>query len=500
MSTTNANTVYGGDEINAIILDIGSLNTRIGYAGDDFPKIITASSYGQLSDGTRIFGESIDVLRQKGTEVKRIVENSLIVDWEAAFEMFSYYFKQLKIVEKDQPILITEPIWSTNEYRTRLIEQVYKRYEFPGLYLVKVPSCISFQQGRPNCLVVDLGHDSISVSPVVDGICLIKSSVRTPYSGKFLNNIVKDFLQGKKKTSSNGEGEEEENRLVIEPSILIKNKEPTKYPQEKAVFELKKLGEDVIVTDSFRLYEEDKIWHEFKETMLEVPTQEMKKKSSLGKGRGAGAGAGGGGGGGRDCSDDDSDSPLFSKRTFELPTGQSITLGQERFLMAETIFDPLLYKFNQSELQPPACNGEIPGIEHNTISEYRPVKRIRRSEDEENDVVNKKEIVRGLTQLITHVISIIDIDLRAGLANNIIVTGGSSLIVQLTERLYHELSQLNPGLKIRLHATGNSMERINQSWIGASVLASLGTFHQMWVSQREYEMEGSERILNQRFR
>lgn len=37
MSST-ANTVYGGDEINAIVLDIGSFDIRIGYAGDDFPK------------------------------------------------------------------------------------------------------------------------------------------------------------------------------------------------------------------------------------------------------------------------------------------------------------------------------------------------------------------------------------------------------------------------------------------------------------------------------
>ena len=108
--------------------------------------------------------------------------------------------------------------------------------------------------------------------------------------------------------------------------------------------------------------------------------------------------------------------------------------------------------------------------------------------------------MRGVAQLVSQVISIIDIDLRASLANNIIITGGTSLITSLTERLYHELLNNNPGLKIRLHAVGNSLERINQSWIGGSVLSSLGTFHQMWVSEKEYKEEGAERILNQRFR
>ncbi|KAI5949833.1 ARP4 [Candida margitis] len=463
--SASANTVYGGDEINAIVLDIGSFNIRIGYAGDDFPKIITPSYYGQLSNGTKVFGEGINVPRSEPFEIKPMVKDSLVVDWNAAIELFAYYFKQLKIVEKEQPILITEPIWSTNEYRTKLINSIYQKFEFPGLYLAKVPSCVSFQQGRANCLVVDLGHESVSVTPVVDGICLIKSSLRTPYAGKFLNSIVEDYIAK--------EG------IAVEPSVFIKSKTATKYPEEKeAKFELKSNVSNV--SESFKQYQLARIWHEFKETMLEVPSQEAKKLLA-------------------NSESSSSDLPEFSKRSFEIPTGQSITLGQERFEIAETIFDPSFYKFDNPDLQPPPSNGEIPGIEFNTINEYRPVKRLRKNEDGE-DGENRKNEVRGVAQLVSQVISIIDIDLRASLANNIIVTGGTSLVTSLTERLYHELSNNNPGLKIRLHAVGNSLERINQSWIGGSVLSSLGTFHQMWVSEKEYKEEGAERILNQRFR
>ncbi|CCG25339.1 Arp4 subunit of the NuA4 histone acetyltransferase complex [Candida orthopsilosis Co 90-125] len=468
MSST-ANTVYGGDEINAIVLDIGSFNIRIGYAGDDFPKVITSSYYGQLANGTKVFGEGINVSRKEPFEVKPIVEDSLIVDWDAAYELFAYYFQQLKIIDKEQPILITEPIWSTNEYRTKLIELIYEKFEFPGLYLAKVPSCVSFQQGRANCLVVDLGHESISVTPVVDGICLIKSSLKVPYAGKFLNSIIEDYITK--------EG------IAVEPSVFIKSKTATTYPEEKeAKFELKDNVSNA--SDSFKQYQIARIWHEFKESMLEVPSQEAKKLLAT-----------------TNSSSSDSTNTLseFAKRSFELPTGQSITLGQERFEIAETLFDPSFYKFNNPSLQPPASNGEIPGIEFNTINEYRPVKRTRKNE-EGPDGGDKKIEVRGVAQLVTQVISIIDIDLRASLANNIIVTGGTSLVTSLTERLYHELSNNNPGLKIRLHAVGNSLERINQSWIGGSVLSSLGTFHQMWVSEKEYKEEGAERILNQRFR
>ena len=38
------------------------------------------------------------------------------------------------------------------------------------------------------------------------------------------------------------------------------------------------------------------------------------------------------------------------------------------------------------------------------------------------------------------------------------------------------------------------VEREFSSWIGASVLASLGTFQQMWVSKAEYEEEGPSAV------
>jgi actin-related protein len=35
-------------------------------------------------------------------------------------------------------------------------------------------------------------------------------------------------------------------------------------------------------------------------------------------------------------------------------------------------------------------------------------------------------------------------------------------------------------------------------WIGGSILASLGTFHQMWMSKKEYE-ESGVRLLSKKF-
>lgn len=53
-------------------------------------------------------------------------------------------------------------------------------------------------------------------------------------------------------------------------------------------------------------------------------------------------------------------------------------------------------------------------------------------------------------------------------------------------------------MKIKIHAAGTSAERRFGNWIGGSVLASLGTFHQMWVSKQEYEENGGMALLEKR--
>ena len=85
----------------------------------------------------------------------------------------------------------------------------------------------------------------------------------------------------------------------------------------------------------------------------------------------------------------------------------------------------------------------------------------------------------------------VDVDIRPHLLANVVVTGGTSLVAGFTERLNQELTLAYPGTRVRIQAPGNLAERRFGGWIGGSILASLGTFHQMWISRREYEEVGA---------
>ncbi|TVU16797.1 hypothetical protein EJB05_36952, partial [Eragrostis curvula] len=126
-------------------------------------------------------------------------------------------------------------------------------------------------------------------------------------------------------------------------------------------------------------------------------------------------------------------------KTYELPDGREITIGAERIRCAEILF------------QPSFIGMEAPGI-HNTT--YDSIMKC-------------------------------DVDIRKDLYSNIVLSGGTTMFPGLADRMTMEIKRLAPGsMKIKVVAPS---ERNYSVWIGGSVLASLSTFQQMWISRSEYD-------------
>jgi actin-related protein 4 len=85
----------------------------------------------------------------------------------------------------------------------------------------------------------------------------------------------------------------------------------------------------------------------------------------------------------------------------------------------------------------------------------------------------------------------VDADQRPLLLANIVVTGGSTLLYKFNDRLNYEINSIYPSTRNKLIAPGSVPERKYAAWIGGSILASLGSFHQLWISKKEYEEHGA---------
>ena len=130
------------------------------------------------------------------------------------------------------------------------------------------------------------------------------------------------------------------------------------------------------------------------------------------------------------------------EKSYELPDGNVIVIGAERFRCPEVLF------------QPSFIGKEASGIHDCTFQ----------------------------------TIMKCDIDIRKDLYANIVMSGGTTMFQGIAERMTKELTALAPStMKIKVVAPP---ERKYSVWIGGSILASLSTFQQMWISKAEYDESG----------
>ena len=78
-----------------------------------------------------------------------------------------------------------------------------------------------------------------------------------------------------------------------------------------------------------------------------------------------------------------------------------------------------------------------------------------------------------------------DINIRRDLYQNILCSGGSTMIDGIETRLEKEVKSLAPeSVEVKIIAPP---ERKYSTWIGGSILASLSTFEEMWITKDEYD-------------
>ncbi|KAK6170934.1 hypothetical protein SNE40_019213 [Patella caerulea] len=127
------------------------------------------------------------------------------------------------------------------------------------------------------------------------------------------------------------------------------------------------------------------------------------------------------------------------EKSYELPDGSLITVGNERFRCPELLFQP--------------------------------------------SFAGREDC--GIHEMLNNSISSCDIDIRRDMYSNVVMSGGSTMFPGIADRMMKELSSIVPNsIKVKIIA---APERKYSVWIGGSILASLSTFQQMWISKQEYD-------------
>lgn len=127
---------------------------------------------------------------------------------------------------------------------------------------------------------------------------------------------------------------------------------------------------------------------------------------------------------------------------YVLPDGTIVKIGSQRFRAPELLFNPSL-----------------------------------------NDCGNM-----GMDEGIYTSINKCNVDIKKDLYGSIVLSGGTTILPNIAERFQKGVAKLAPSsMTVKVIAPA---ERKYSVWIGGSILSSLSTFKEMWISRKEYEETG----------
>eukprot|EP01119_Soliformovum_irregulare_P019139 TRINITY_DN6005_c0_g1_i4.p1 TRINITY_DN6005_c0_g1~~TRINITY_DN6005_c0_g1_i4.p1 ORF type:complete len:951 (-),score=316.84 TRINITY_DN6005_c0_g1_i4:23-2875(-) len=131
------------------------------------------------------------------------------------------------------------------------------------------------------------------------------------------------------------------------------------------------------------------------------------------------------------------------EKQYQLPDHQVVKVGSERFRCTEPLFQPSLLGMDTT------------GVQYLTYKS----------------------------------IMACDIDVRKDLFGNIVLSGGTTCINGFPKRLENEMKILTADQKVKLHVVAPP-ERHVSVWQGGSIMASLKTFGERWVTKEEFDEHG----------
>ncbi|KAI9730085.1 MAG: NuA4 histone acetyltransferase subunit [Cirrosporium novae-zelandiae] len=455
-STVAPNTAeYAGDEIQALVLDPGYSSVRAGFAGEDCPKSVVPSYYGSLpsgSDSKLLFGDNTIHTTLPGLEIKNpMSRDTWVEDWDTATKLWEYAItSRLTNIKPGNPMEngLNDPVQNGDgDVDMEAVDEEEKCLEENPLLMTEP----SWNTGKQREKAIEISMEQWGCP----AFWLARDGVLAAFAGGRSTALVVDIgasgmtitpvhdgmvmKKGVQRSPLGGDWVSNQCRLLfstasppvtITPHYLLTSKAPVDAgTRPQAVYKTFAPGSEP--HDSFRKLQEERVVRDFKETIVHV----WQGPGSLSSPQNEDIARG------------------YPGKPFEMPDGYNQIYNLERFKTVEGMFD-LKAAYTDSQNPPP-----------------------------------QKEHL--FTSIISASLSNVDTDLRPSLLNNIVLCGAGSQLNGLPERINQEVTGLYPNPRVRIHAPGNMYERRFASWIGGSILSSLGTFHQMWISRKEYEENGA---------
>lgn len=235
-----------------IVCDNGTGFVKCGYAGANFPAHIFPSivgrpiiravnKIGDIDVKDLMIGDEASKLRSL-LEINYPMNNGIVRNWEDMCHVWDYTFgkEKLDINPRECKILLTEPPMNPTTNREKMIEVMFEKYQFAGVYIAVQAVLTLYAQGLISGVVVDSGDGVTHICPVYEEYALPHLTRRLDIAGRDITiylikllllrgyafNHSADFetvRMLKEKLCYVGYNIETEEKLAVETTVLVES-------------------------------------------------------------------------------------------------------------------------------------------------------------------------------------------------------------------------------------------------------------------------------------
>ncbi|SHN10232.1 actin beta/gamma 1/actin [Pseudomonas asturiensis] len=182
----------------AVIIDMGSGFTKVGFAGDKSPKAVFPTVVGRPKAATGLKTVYVGDEALSGGEaldLRNPVKFGVVNNSDDFEKLIEYVFSTaLKIEKEKQPVLLTEsplPPKANREYITQIM---FESHCCTAFYLAKDANLSLYASGRTTGIVVDIGDDMTCVAAVFEGFMYPHTVLKREVGGRDLTNYLAQLL------------------------------------------------------------------------------------------------------------------------------------------------------------------------------------------------------------------------------------------------------------------------------------------------------------------
>ncbi len=204
-------------QLKPLIIDFGSNTFRMGWAGDDSPKINVPAVYvdnrdylfeSDVIDGLEeLFIDDYTESNLYGYEALKY-QNILKVhefrkehNYSILLRFFHYYYQQLEIdpdFHYKQPLILISPFFITELDKNKLRQVFFGAFNFPAILFLSESQAILSTLQKTSGVIINIGESNTYISTIFHGFTNIMARDSFPIAGEELTNYLLNMILTKK--------------------------------------------------------------------------------------------------------------------------------------------------------------------------------------------------------------------------------------------------------------------------------------------------------------